>query len=194
MKSQSRDGIMILVFMVFVAMPAGATREFVAAGILLVARDNGSVLVLLGRDRNRPWYEMLGGRRQLNSGIDNGHAREGETAYETAIRECFEESRGFLSPDVLRRATDPSRFIRDGGFVFFLGTIDEFRIARLEESPAPQSDGAAAFGEIADYAWVPVENVLASNDVQVTDSIGRRIKVRRQLKSRLTRAREAGWL
>jgi hypothetical protein len=94
---------------------------------------------------------------------------------------------------VLHRATDPSRYIRDGKFVYFLGTIDRFPITELETSSELQSDSAAAFREIDDYAWVPVENVLASDGVFVIDAAGRRIEIRRQLKSRLTRARAAGW-
>ena len=185
--------IIVWALLCLATVPAGATREFVAAGILLIANDGQSALVFLVKHHSRSWYEMPGGRRQSFVGTDDGQGKKRETAYETAIRECYEESRGFLSPNVLRKVTDSSQFIRDGEFVYFLGKIDRFSIASLEATSAPQSDSAAAFREIADYAWVPVEHVLTGDGVSVIDAAGRRIELRHQLKSRLTRARAAGW-
>jgi len=185
---------MVLAVLCFVATPAAATRDLIAAGILLVADDGQSALVFLVKHHSRPWYEIPGGRRQVNSGAESGQDGWRETAYQTAVREVFEETRGYLSPDVLRTVVDASHNMRDGGFVFFVGKIDRFPISSLPDTPQPNDGNVSAFSEIADYAWVPVENVLASDDTVVVDAEARRIKVRRQLKSRLLRARAAGWL
>ena len=185
---------MVLAMLCFVAPPAAATRDFMAAGILLVADDGQSPMVLLVRHHSRSWYEMPGGRRQVNSGAESGQDGRRETAYQTAVREVYEETRRYLSHDLLRTVVDASHNIRDGGFVFFVGKIDRFPVTGLPDTPRPNDANASAFSEIADYAWVPVENVFAGDDTVVADADGRRIKVRRQLKSRLQQARAAGWL
>ena len=183
-----------LIALYFVATAATASQEFKAAGILLVAEDDRSALVFLVRHRSRSWYEMPGGRRKTLGDAATDQDNRSESAYETAIRECFEETRGFLSPELLRRIVDPSRMIRDGGFILFVAKIGWFPLTDL---PAPADSGhedADAFREIADYAWVPVENVIASEGESVVDANGRVMEIRRQLKSRLLRARAAGWM
>lgn len=172
--------------------PVQATRDFMAAGVLLVAHEGDSAFVFLGRSRYRAWYEALAGRREVVASASGEQVRRQETAYETALRECFEESRGFLRPELLRDITDRTRFIRDGAIVLFFANIEKFLIADLMASPLPP--GGGAFAEIADYAWVPVDHVLASGDEWVDDDTGRRILVRKELKSRLIRARQAGWI
>jgi 8-oxo-dGTP pyrophosphatase MutT (NUDIX family) len=176
----------ILVF-VLPALPAAATADFNAAGVLLVTGAGQPSLVLLVKHRSRSWYEMPGGRRQLQSAGERGP----DGAYETAIRECHEESRGMLSRELLREAVDPARQLRDGGFVFFVGRVDPVALDSLRQAPVPE---AAAFREIEDYAWVAIESVLASDDNTVIDAEGRRIQVRPQLKPRLNGARAKGWL
>ena len=57
-----------------------ATEEFTAAGVLLIARQNGVPYVLLGRDRHRPWFEMLGGRRESSHRTDGEGAGRQESA------------------------------------------------------------------------------------------------------------------
>ena len=167
--------------------PAAATANFRAAGALLVTGDGQSSLVLLVKHRSRSWYEMPGGRRQTHS-VDKGGP---DSAYETAIRECFEESRGMLSREFLREAIDPGRKLRDGGFVFFVGRVDPIALDSLRRAPVPE---VAAFREIADYAWVAIESILGSEDGTVIDEEGRRIRLRAQLKPRLASARAKGWL
>ncbi len=186
MKRKSVDFILAFAALCLAVSPAAATADFRAAGALLVTGEGQSSLVLLVKHRSRSWYEMPGGRRQSQSAGERGP----DSAYETAIRECHEESRGVLSREMLRKAVDPARKLRDGGFVFFTGRIDPIGLDSLRQAPAPE---AAAFREIADFAWVAVESVLASDDDTVIDEEGRRIKVRSQLKSRLARARENGW-
>ncbi len=175
------------------AAPAAADSDFVAAGVLLVAEDDQSAddqssMLFLVRHRSRSWYEIPGGRRQFVSDKD------GETAYETAIRECFEETRGYLSPDILRKVVDPSRYLRDGGFVFFVGKIKQFPMSEIVDLSHLDDDLPPGFREVADYAWVNVQSVVTSTDGTVIDAHGRRITLRRQLKSRLERAQAAGWL
>ena len=58
----------------------------------------------------------------------------------------------------------------------------------------PDTIESIPFREIVDYAWVSVEAVLSSEDAFVVDDAGRRVQVRGRLKSRLVRARAAGWL
>lgn len=172
-------------------VPAFAEREFMAAGALLVADEQQPALMLLVTHHSRSFYEMPGGRRQLVNGTD-GERRE--TAHETAVREVFEETRGYLSPDDLREVIDPSRSMRDAGFVFFLARVDRFPTSAIKQIADLDDDSAAGFREVADYAWVTVESVLAGDGVSVTDVDGRTIELRPQLKSRLLRARAAGWL
>ena len=161
-----------------------------AAGVLLVAQDDPSPLVFLVRHNSRNWYEMPGGRRQSVSGPDGERS---ETAYETAIREAFEETRGYLSPDQLRDIVDPSCSMRDGGFVFFFGSIERFPVSAIGELAHLDDDSASGFREVADYAWVAVDGILASDGISVIDVNGRSIELRRELKSRLLGARAAGW-
>lgn len=176
-----------------VVMPAAATSDFMAAGVLLVAAHGQSAKVLLVKHHSRAWYEMPGGRRQIKSGAESGQGGQHETAYQTAIRECFEETRGVLSPEVLRQVVDPSSNIRDGGFVFFLAKIEWFSVTDLTDAPGADDDNSAAFGEIADYAWLSVDTVLATDDNLVSDVTGRTIRLRPELRPRLERARRAGW-
>lgn len=188
-----------LVFVLFAsvllhAAPGLATTEFNAAGVLPVARENGSTYVLLGRSWFRPWFEMLAGGREAAPGDAGQSTPRRETAYETAVRESFEESRGFLKPDYLRNVTDPGKFLRDGSFVFFGAEIDKFSIDEIKREPIPEVANRAPFLELIDFAWVPVEAILLSNDVFVIDDNGRRIQVRPQLKPRLLQAQAAGWL
>jgi len=190
-KRQSIQFLLVIAVLYSMAMPAFADQEFMAAGVLLVAEDNPSPLVFLVRHHSRTWYEMPGGRRQLVGGRD-GERRE--TAYETAIREVFEETRGYLSPDQLREIVDPTRSMRDRGFVFFFGSIERFPVSAIGELAHLDDDSASAFREVADYAWVAVDNILASDGISVIDVNGRSIELRRQLKSRLRGARAAGWL
>ncbi|UCD67812.1 MAG: NUDIX hydrolase [Betaproteobacteria bacterium] len=172
-------------------MPALADQQFMAAGVLMVAEDKPSPLVFLVRHHSRSWYEMPGGRRQLVSGTDGERP---ETAYETAIREVFEETRGYLSPDQLREIVDPARSMHDRGFVFFFGSIEKFATSAIGELAHLDDDNASAFREVADYAWVAVDRVLAGDGVTVIDVNGRSVDLRRELKSRLLRARAASWL
>ncbi len=175
-----------------VAAPGLASNEFKAAGALLVSGEGQSLQVLLVKHHSRSWYEMPGGRRQFASAGEGGQDRVLETAYETAIRECHEESRGMLSPVLLRNSIDQSHQLRDGGFVYFVGTIDWIAADTLRQVAVPR--GAGPLGEIADYAWVDVDHVLVSEGDMVTDSEGRSIRVRPQLSARLLRARGEGWL
>jgi len=186
--------VLIFIAMLFVSAQTVATSDFTAAGVLLIAKERGSTFVFLGRDRYRPWYETLAGRREfvLDSGAGNGSRRE--TAYETALRECFEESRGFLQPDYLLDVTDSAKFIRDESFVFFRAEIEKISVDEIMRAQIPDTVNADAYREIVDYAWVSVEAVLSSDDAFVVDDAGRRIQVQRRLKSRLVRARAAGWL
>ena len=186
--------VLVFIAMLFISAPTTATTDFTAAGVLIIAKANGSAFVFLGRDRYRPWYEMLAGRREfvLDRGAGNGSRRE--TAYETALRECFEESRGFLKPDYLSDVTDSAQFIRDGSLVFFRAEIEKFSIDEIMRAQIPDTVNSDAFREIVDYAWVSVEAVLSSDDAFVVDDAGRRIQVQRRLKSRLVQARAAGWL
>ncbi|UCH46619.1 MAG: NUDIX hydrolase [Betaproteobacteria bacterium] len=161
-----------------------------AAGILLVAQHQQSTQVFLVKHNSRPFFEMPGGRRQLVS--DTGGERR-ETAYETAIREAFEETRGYLSPDHLRQIVDSTRSMGDRGFVFFFARTDRFPISAISELSQLEDDSAAAFREVADYAWVAVDTVLAGDGATVIDVDGRSIELRRELKARLLRARAAGW-
>lgn len=169
-----------------------ATEDFVAAGMLLVAREEGTAYVLLGRDRYRDWYEMFGGRAVLVADVERDARTRRETAYETAIRECHEESGGLLAPSLLRQISDPMQMLRDGSFVFFLAGIEKIAVEKMKA--AARSQVSPGFHEIADYAWVSVDEVFAGNDDSVSDETGRRIRVRPELKSRLERARAAGWL
>ena len=180
--------------MLFASAPSAATTEFTAAGVLLIAEKDGSTYILLGRDRFRPWYEMLAGSREVVADPDDDRESRRETAYETALRECFEESRGFLKPDFLLNVTDPAAFIRDGSFVFYRAQTEKFSVDEIVRAQIPDAANQDPFREIADYAWVSVEAVLSGSDAFVVDDVGRRIKVRRRLHSRLERARAAGWL
>lgn len=186
--------VLVFIAMLFISAPTTATPDFTAAGVLLIAHERGSTFIFLGRDRYRPWYEMLAGRREFipDSGARNGSRRE--TAYETALRECFEESRGFLKPDYLLSVTNPADFMRDGSFVFFRAEIEKFSVDEIMRAQIPEPVNLDAFREIVDYAWVSAEAVLASDDAFVVDDAGRRIQVRGRLKSRLVQARAAGWL
>ena len=183
--------IAVFALLCVVAAPAPAQADFIAAGALLVTGEGQSAMVLLVKHHSRSWYEMPGGRRQQQSAGASGQTGTPETAYETAIRECHEETRGILSHEYLREAVDRSQKFQDRGFVYFVGRIDRIPADSLRQAPVPRE---AAFSEIADYAWVAINSVLASNDDQVADEAGRRIKLRPQLKPRLARARSQGWL
>lgn len=178
--------------MLYVSPPAQADEDYMAAGIALVARHEGVDLIFLVRHHSRSWYEMPGGRRKSNDDTDSGQTQVSETAYETAVRECYEESRGFLLPEMLRNVVDPARRLRDGGFIYFVARIDWFALSELPGEPDPAN--GHAFNEIVDYAWVPVTNVINNKDDTAVDSNGRRLQIRKQLKARLIEAGAAGWL
>jgi 8-oxo-dGTP pyrophosphatase MutT (NUDIX family) len=169
-------------------------QDYMAAGIALLARHEHSELIFLVRHHSRSWYEMPGGRRKLAGDTNSGQGERSETAYETALRECYEESRGFLLPEFLRGVVDPTRKIRDGEFVYFVAKIDWFSLTELPGEPDADHESTHAFTEIVDYAWVPVTNVINSESGAVVDTNGRRLEIRRQLKSRLVQARAADWL
>ncbi len=187
MKPAAAGCILLLIASCLAVLPAAATTDFEAAGALLVTGEGQSSRVLLVRHLSRSWYEMPGGRRQSQSAGEAGP----DGAYQTAIRECHEESRGVLSVESLRSAVDPAHKLRDGGFVYFVGRIDPLALDDLRRASAPEG---AAFREIADYAWVTVESVLVADEGMVIDEEGRRIEVRPQLKPRLRAARAEGWL
>jgi 8-oxo-dGTP pyrophosphatase MutT (NUDIX family) len=186
--------VFVFVAMLFISAPTNATPDFTAAGVLLIANERGSTFVFVGRDRYRSWFEMLAGRRELVRDSGSGNSTRRETAYETALRECFEESRGFLKLEYLSDVTDSAGFIRDGSLVFFRAEIGKFSVDEIMRAQIPDTVNPDAFREIVDYAWVPVEAVLSSDDAFVVDDSGRRIQVRGRLKSRLAQARAAGWL
>ena len=185
-------GLIAFIVVSFGPSPIAATTDFSAAGVLLVAHENGSTWVFVGKDRYRPWYEMLGGSRGVVTDGDN--ASRPETAYETALRECFEESRAFLKSEYLLSISNPAEFIRDGPFVFFRAETAKFSADDVRRKQIPANVDPSPFLEMVDYAWVSVEAILSSSDGFVLDHAGRRIQVRQSLKSRLLRARSAGWL
>ena len=162
---------------------AWAGEDYAAAGIALIARHVDSDLIFLVRHHKRPWYEMPGGLSQRD-----------ETAYDTAIRECYEESRGFLRAELLRDVVDPARMLKDGGFVYFVARIEWFELSKIPAAPGASDETMRAFHEAVDFAWVPVTSVISSNDGTAVDLAGRRIVLRQQLKSRLLRAGASGWL
>ena len=183
-----------LVAMWCVAPPAQAGEDYAAAGIALVARHENADLILLARHHSRSWYEMPGGRRKSADDTGSANVEHDETAYDTAIRECYEESRGFLRPELLRKIVDPARSLRDGGFVYFVAKIDWFALSELPAESDSDHENMHAFHEIVDYAWVPVTNIINSKDGTAVDSTGRRLEIRRQLKRRLIHAGTAGFL
>ena len=173
---------------------SAADDDYAAAGIALIARHGSSDLIFLVRHHKRSWYEMPGGRRKLAGGANAGQGKQGETAYDTAIRECHEESRGYLSLEQLRAIIDPARRLQDGKFVYFVARIDWFALSEIPAAPDAKDESMRAFHEAADFAWVAVSRVIDSEDATAVDSTGRRIGIRRQLKPRLIRAVAAGWL
>jgi 8-oxo-dGTP pyrophosphatase MutT (NUDIX family) len=171
---------------------ATARDEFFAAGVMLIAHKDDNTFILLGKPHLRRWYEFFGGRQGT---VTTGEEpRRPETAYETALRECHEESRGYLSLEFLRDTVEEDEYLVDGGFIYFHAVIEPFAVSTMREAPVPNSYSPLAFFEIADYAWVNVNAVLASQSAVVVDDTGRSIEVRPQLKKRVQRAREAGWL
>jgi 8-oxo-dGTP pyrophosphatase MutT (NUDIX family) len=191
---RQKNFFLVVVFILScgVVAPGLALDDFKAAGASLVSGEGQSRQVLLVKHHGRSWYEMPGGRRKFASAGPGGQGTVSETAYETAIRECHEESRSVLSLVLLRDSIDPSHQLRDGSFVYFVGTIDRVPADALRQVTIPR--GSGAFGEIADYAWVDVDRVLVSESDVVIDSEGRSIRVRPQLSARLRRARGEGWL
>ena len=191
---RQKNYILVVVFILScgVTTPGLALDDFRAAGALLFSGEGQSRQVLLVKHHSRSWYEMPGGRRQFASTTLEEQGTVSETAYETAIRECHEESRAVLSLMHLRDSINPAHQLRDGSFVYFVGKIDRIAPDALRQVTIPR--GSGAFGEIADYAWVDVDVVLVSEGDLVTDAEGRSIRIRPQLKPRLLRAREKGWL
>ena len=165
-------------------------EEFFAAGVMLIAHKDGDTQLLLGKSHRRQWYELFAGRRGTT--VDD-EGRRPETAYETALRETYEESRGYLSREFLHEVMDESRYLNDGGFLYFRAVVEPFAIEDMREAPVPLSDTPLAFSEIADYAWVSIDAVIAGDNAEVVDEAGRTIDVRPQLKGRVLRAQEAGW-
>jgi 8-oxo-dGTP pyrophosphatase MutT (NUDIX family) len=187
-----RLGIIAFIGVSLGPSPIAATTDFSAAGVLLIAYENGSSLVFLGKDRYRPWYEMLAGSRDVVP-VGNNESRL-ETAYETALRECIEESRGYLKSEYLLSISNPAEFIRDGSFVFFRAGAKMFSVDDVRRMQIPADIDASPFREMVDYAWVSAEAVVSSSDSFVFDHAGRRVQIRPSLKLRLLRARAAGWL
>jgi 8-oxo-dGTP pyrophosphatase MutT (NUDIX family) len=184
--------MLMLVMVMLVCIPNATAREdFYAAGVMLIAHKDGSPYLLLGKPRGRQWYEFFAGRQGTTS---DDHGRRSETAYETALRETYEESRGYLSRDYLHEVMNEDQYLTDGGFVYFRAVIEPFAIEDMRVVPVPLSDTPLAFTEISDYAWVNVDAIIASENAVVVDEAGRSIDVRPQLKGRVLRAREEGWL
>ena len=174
---------LVLAALCCVVSTAGADEDYAAAGIALIARHGDSDLIFLVRHHKRSWYEMPGGRSQRD-----------ETAVDTAIRECYEESRGFLRAERLRDVVDPERRLIDDSFVYFVTRIDWFALSEIPAAPDANDESMRAFHEAVDFAWVPVKNVISGDDGAAVDLAGRRIELRQQLKPRLLRAGAAGWL
>ncbi|NIO43219.1 MAG: NUDIX domain-containing protein [Burkholderiales bacterium] len=122
--------VLLLLALCSMAAPVAAEEDFVAAGILLASQNQQPTMIFLVKHHSRLFYEMPGGRRQL---ISSPKGERRETAYETAIRECIEETRGHLSASLLQERVDPSRYLRDHGFVFFFGKIHRFTLSELGE-------------------------------------------------------------
>jgi 8-oxo-dGTP pyrophosphatase MutT (NUDIX family) len=187
----SRAAAALMLVMLVCVSNATAREEFFAAGVMLIAHKDGSAYLLLGKPHGRPWYELFAGRRGSATDAD---ARRPETAYETALREAYEESRGYLNPEYLQQRIGEDQYLEDGGFVFFRAVVEPFAIEDMRKVPVPLSGNPLAFTEISDYAWVNVDAIIASENAVVVDEAGRSIDVRPQLKGRVLRAREAGWL
>jgi hypothetical protein len=99
---------LVLVPMSYLSAPAQAGEDYMAAGIALVARDGQVDLVFLVRHHSRSWYEMPGGRRQTaEDAKKNGDVKRSETAYQTAIRECFEEAGASCLPGFFVESLTP---------------------------------------------------------------------------------------
>ena len=184
----------LLVALCCVVSAAAADEDYAAAGIALIARHGGGDLIFLVRHHKRSWYEMPGGRRKVAGDAISGQSNRGETAYDTAIRECYEESRGYLRPERLREIVDPVRRLQDDKFVYFVARIDWFALSELPAAPAAEQQNLRAFHEAVGFAWVPLANVINSKDGTTLDLSGNRIEIRPQLKPRLIRAGASGWL
>jgi len=185
---------LVLVAMSYAISPAQAGENYAAAGIALIARYGERDLIFLVRHHKRSWYEMPGGRRLTIDDTNSGRSQHDETAYDTAIRECYEESRGFLRPELLRDVVDPARRLQDDKFVYFVAKIKWFPLSELPAAPDANDESMRAFHEAVDFAWVPVTNVIESEDGTAVDLDGHRIELRKQLKPRLIRAGASGWL
>ena len=99
-----------------------------------------------------------------------------------------------MRAELLRDVVDPARMLKDGGFVYFVARIEWFELSKIPAAPGASDETMRAFHEAVDFAWVPVTNVISSNDGTAVDLAGRRIVLRQQLKSRLLRAGASGWL
>jgi len=187
----NRSAAMLLLVMLVCISNATAREDFYAAGVMLIAHKDGSAYVLLGKPRGRQWYEFFAGGRGSTT---DGDGRRPETAYETALREAYEESRGYVDLEYLQQRIGEDQSIVDDGFIIFRAVVEPFAIEDMRKVPVPLSDNPLAFTEISDYAWVSVDAIIASENAVVVDEAGRSIDVRPQLKGRVLRAREEGWL
>nr|VFK36912.1 MAG: hypothetical protein BECKSD772F_GA0070984_100728 [Candidatus Kentron sp. SD]VFK40554.1 MAG: hypothetical protein BECKSD772E_GA0070983_100727 [Candidatus Kentron sp. SD] len=185
--------ISILVLLFGTPLFARDANEFFAAGMLPIAREDANSYVLLGKDRGRNHFETLSGKPEEVTSLAIGTGTK-ESAYETALRECVEETRGYWGRSFLANNSDEDKYINYNGFIFFKVEVPMVRLANFEKiGVPPNSKKWDVFREITEYAWVDVCDLISSDDNTVTSKAGKIISIHPALPAELEKANREGW-
>ena len=130
------------------------------AGILLYAKHQGEIRILVGNDRlyTRGWSGFGGGNK------------EGEGRALTAARETCEETRGYYAQDWLLKRIVGQEPAELGGFSLYFVEVDHVPAQRVKEHPLKRLQ--PAYMEMHHYTWVPfseIEPLLAKTQRSETD-------------------------
>jgi len=172
-----------------------ASEVFANAGMLIMVQNTNGTFVLLERDRDRDYFEFPGGTTEIAQSLTSQNTIV-ESAYETALRETVEETRGYLGRRELMAASDPVKWrIEIDDFVIFRVKTEMFDLNNILsiKIPARNNGHWTPMLEIIDYAWVDINLILHSKLSKVVDTKGREIQVRSNLPEYIKLAKKKGW-
>ncbi|SCW50601.1 ADP-ribose pyrophosphatase YjhB, NUDIX family [Paenibacillus tianmuensis] len=150
-------------------MPA---KTIIRAG-LVIFDDAGKVLLVRHADGKRKW------------GLPGGRQREGEAAWETAIRECQEE---------IQVVMHPADFTLSG--IYYLSGrnayVFDFKVTEWEGTPVPDGKEIAEVGFfLVDKLPAPISKFTAQRIQDAARNQGEVLLRKQQVKSELNTANRA---
>ena len=167
------------------------------AGMMLFANDNEKTYVLLGttrKDKNsiEMYYESLAGNPEEVSDL-MGNKKKDESLYEVALRECIEETRGYLGRSYLLKNSNEFEYIDNEDIRLFKLKVTFFEIKELKIIGVPYGEKWRVNKEMYDYVWVEVDVLAKSTDNNIKTKNGKNVTVHKKIPEQIKKAKAKGW-